>query len=384
MTSTQTRRAVIIGGGVGGLCTAIALQKSGWEVTVYEKAAMLGDVGAGLVIWANAIRALRDLGLADAVARAGSTIQRGQVRAWDRKTLANSALGELEKTFGPTVAIHRAALHKVLLSALPETNVRLGAICTGVEQDREGVTARFADGSEARADVLIGADGVRSAIRQQLFPDVHLRYSGYTAWRGAVVTRDEAALGLTSESWGRGHRFGIVRMDAERIYWFATANTPPGKTYAPVEQKALLLNIFGDWHPPIRHLLESTPADVILHNDIYDIPPMPRWSEGRVTLLGDAAHATTPNLGQGACMAIESAVVLAQSLARPDDIPTALRDYETRRKPRTAWITNQSWQIGRVGQWENPFACAARDFAVKNFSARTMKAQLTKVIGDSL
>ena len=377
-----SRTAIIIGGGVGGLCTAIALRRMGITATVYERAEMLGDVGAGLVIAANAIRALRRLGLADQAIAAGSLITRTQIRTQDGQTLAETDMRNYETQFGaPTIAIHRAALHKVLLSALPDGAVHLGAACSRVEQDENGVTAQFADGSEARADCLIGADGVRSVIRRQLFPQVNLRYSGYTAWRGAVISQDEAALGITSETWGRGYRFGIVRMDAERIYWFATANTPQGVTYAPAEQKELLLKIFGGWHHPIRHLLEATPAEVILHNDIADFAPLKQWSVGRVTLLGDAAHATTPNMGQGACMAIESADVLAQCLGQTEDIAAAFHTYQTRRQPRTAFITNQSWQIGRMAQLENPLLCAARNWVVKTFSQRTMTRQLAKVLG---
>ena len=378
----SSRRALIIGGGVGGLCTAIALRRIGIDAAVYERAGMLGDVGAGLVVAANAIRSLRRLGLAEQAVAAGSKVTRAQIRTDDGRTLTETDMGNFETLFGaPTVAIHRAALHKVLLGALPDGAVRPAAECTRVDQDAEGVTAHFADGRRERADFLIAADGVRSVVRRQLFPEVSLRYSGYTAWRGAVVSHDEVALGITSESWGRGHRFGIVRMDAERIYWFATANTRQGITYRPAEQRERLLGIFSRWHHPIRTLLEATPADAILHNDIVDFAPMDRWSVGRVTLLGDAAHATTPNMGQGACMAIESADVLAQCLAATEDVVGAFREYESRRRPRTAFITNQSWKIGRMAQVANPLACAARNLLVRSLSSGAKEKQLSKVLG---
>ena len=378
----KNKTAIIIGAGVGGLCSAIALRNIGIEATVYEHAGMLGDVGAGLVIAANAIRSLRRMGLADAAIAAGSKLTQTQIRTDKGAVLAATDMRNYESLFGaPSIAIHRAALHKVLLDALPASSVKLGAACVRVEQDKEGVTAHFEDGSAAHADFLIGADGVRSIIRRQLFPSIELRYSGYTAWRGAVTSRDEVALGITSETWGRGNRFGIIRMDAERIYWFATANTKQGMTYAPDEQKNVLIDIFGSWHNPIKALIESTPAEVILHNDISDFAPMNQWSVGRITLLGDAAHATTPNMGQGACMAIESADVLAQYLSKNEDIISAFKEYETRRKPRTAFITNQSWQIGRMAQMENPLACAVRNFGVKAFSSSMMTKQLSKVLG---
>lgn len=378
----KKKTAIIIGAGIGGLCTALALRKIGIEATVYERSGILGNVGAGLVVAANAIRSLRRIGLGDEAVAAGSKLHLTQIRASNGDILASTDMSSYESLFGaPTIAIHRAALHKVLMDALPASNIKLGAPCIRVEQDEEGVTAQFEDGSKARADFLVSADGVRSIIRRQLFPSIELRYSGYTAWRGAVTSRDEVALGITSETWGRGNRFGIIRMDADRIYWFATANTKQGITYAPDEQKKVLLDIFGSWHHPVKHLIKFTPADVILHNDISDFAPMSQWSVERITLLGDAAHATTPNMGQGACMAIESADVLAQCLSKNDDVVSAFKEYETRRKPRTAFVTDRSWQIGRVAQWENPLACAARNFAVKTFSSHMMTKQLSKILG---
>lgn len=378
------KKAIIIGGGIGGLTTAIALGKIGIAAAVYERAEAVGEVGAGLVVWANAIGTLRQLGLADEVIAAGAKIEHGQIRTWTGEVLAKTNPSELERTFGePSVAIHRAALHEVLLRALPEGSVHLGATCTGVVQDADGVTARFADSSEAQGELLVGADGLRSTIRQQIFAASALRYAGYTAWRGVVKTDHEIALGITSESWGCGNRFGILRLDEERVYWFATANSAPGKSRTPAENKVMLQGIFGGWHHPVTHLLELSPAETILHNDIYDVEPMQRWHAGRIVLLGDAAHATTPNMGQGACMAIESAGVLAECLAQNASLEAALDDYEARRRPRTAWITRQSWQIGRAGQLANPLACALRNSVVRWLAAGAMSAQLKKVIGNA-
>lgn len=310
------KRVIVLGGGIGGLCAAISLRQIGVDVVVYEQAEALSQVGAGITMWANAIKALRKLGLADAVIKTGSTIQRGRMLTAGGRVLSVSEPGELERMFGePTVAIHRADLHEILLSALPADAVRLGAKCVGFEQEAESVSVRFDGGGADRADLVVGADGIHSTVRRQLFPEVSLRYSGYTAWRGVVATRDEAALGVTSESWGRGSRFGVVRVDDERVYWFATANAPAGMSLTATERKNFLRERFRGWHHPVKLLVESTPAEEILQNDIYDLKPLGRWGEGRVVLLGDAAHPTTPNMGQGACMAIESSLVLARAIA---------------------------------------------------------------------
>jgi 2-polyprenyl-6-methoxyphenol hydroxylase-like FAD-dependent oxidoreductase len=373
------KRVIVLGGGIGGLCTAVSLRQIGVDVVVYEQAEVLSQVGAGLSIWANAIKALRKLGLADGVIRAGSKIERGRICTASGRILSLSDLGELERLCGePTVAIHRADLHEILLSALPAGTVRQGAKCIGFEQEAEGVRVRFAGGHTDRADLVVGADGIHSAVRQQLFPKVMLRYSGYTAWRGVVATRDEVALGVTSESWGFGSRFGIVRVDKERVYWFATANSPAGISQTAAERKSFLRQRFQGWHHPVELLLESTPAEAILHNDIYDLKPMEHWSAGRVVLLGDAAHPTTPNMGQGACMAIESSLVLARCILQEGDLPRALRRYETERMPRTTWITDQSWKIGRIGQLENPLACRVRDFLLRITPARIARKTLER------
>lgn len=344
------------------MCAAMSLRRIGVEASVYEQAEELRAVGAGLTIWANAIKALRKLGLADEVIRAGAKIERGELRTADGRVLSRSNPGELEQRFGePTVALHRSDLHEILLGALPSNTVHLGAKCTGFEEDERGVTARFTNGSTHRAELLVGADGIHSVIRQQLFPEVRLRYSGYTTWRGVVETRDEAALGTTSETWGCGARFGIVRIDRERVYWFSTANVEAGQKLSPAESKNFLLDYFKGWHHPVELLIRSTPPEQILHNDIYDIAPMKKWCMGRVALLGDSAHPTTPNMGQGACMAIESSLALARCLRQAEDLSASLHRYERERMPRTAWVTKQSRFIGRIGQFQNPIICAMRD-----------------------
>ncbi len=357
---------IIIGGGIGGLCAALALQQRSIDAVVYERAAKPRDAGAGLVLWPNAIRVLHALGVGEAVTAAGARLTRSQIRAADGNALYETNLDELAaRCSAPVIAIHRAALHRVLADALKPGTLRFGAPCTGFTQDAHSVVARFQNGSIARADLLIGADGIHSVVRKQMFPNIRLRYSGYTAWRGVVETADESALGLTSESWGRGARFGMVRIDRRRVYWFATHNQPAGDASSPEERKMRLLKIFGDWHDPIRYLLEATPAPAILHNDIYDIPPFTPWTQGRITLLGDAAHPTTPNMGQGACMAIESAYVLARSLRAETDYPLALRRFEAERRARTAWVTKTSWRLGAGAQIANPVLCSLRAWLVR-------------------
>lgn len=376
------KRAIIIGGGIGGLCTAIGLRQSGIEAVVYEQAEKISAVGAGLTLWANAIKSLRKLGVADKVLAAGSKIERAEIKTANGKVLSKSVMGEFEELFGdPTVAIHRADLHNILLSVLPAETLHEGARCVGFEERAERVTVKFADGRTDEGDLLIGTDGIHSVIRNQLFPDVKLRYSGYTAWRGVVETKDESALGTTSESWGCGRRFGILRIDKERVYWFATANQEAGIKRTQEENKNVLQENFKGWHHPVELLIKSTPAEWILNNDIYDIEPLKEWGKGRVILLGDAIHPTTPNMGQGACMAIESSIILSRCLSQENSLDAALERYQSERQPRTAWITNQSWTIGRMGQIENSLMCALRDFVTRITPDKFVKKTLGKAAG---
>jgi FAD-dependent urate hydroxylase len=372
-------KTIIIGGGIGGLCTAIALRQTGLSVEVYEQAPVLGAVGAGITIWPNAIKAFRRLGVAERILSTGARIRRAELRNWRGRVMSRSEPGELEEKLGePTVAIHRADLHSILLSALPESVVHLGKRCVELKQGEKDILVTFEGGEEARADLLVGADGIHSVLRQQMVPEARPRYSGYTAWRGVVETEDEAALGVTNETWGRGTRFGFLRIDSKRVYWFATTNSVAGMRQTPAENKRFLLERFSGWHHPVELLIQSTSPDQILHSDIYDLEPMSKWFEGRAVLLGDAAHPTTPNMGQGACMAIESSLVLARCFEQEDDLAVALTRYEKERMPRTAWITRQSRKIGRLGQIENPAACAVRDWFVSVMPDAFSKRQFLK------
>ncbi|MGA7613835.1 MAG: FAD-dependent monooxygenase [Thermoanaerobaculia bacterium] len=355
--------ATIIGAGIGGFTAAIALRQEGIESDIYERAAEIRGAGAGVTLWPNAIRVLRRLGLADAIIARGQKIERARLRTTDGRVLARSAPGEIERTFGePTIAIHRADLHEILFAAVPRTSLHLGHSCTSVAASKGEVT--FEDGTRVTDDLVIGADGIHSAVRHAVRPDLTIRDSGYVAWRGVAEAPELVEEG-SSESWGCGERFGIVAIDANRIYWFATANLPSGRTPSADESRSELLRRFSSWHAPVRELIERTPSDAILYNDIQDLPPHRGWSSGRTVLLGDAIHATTPNLGQGACMAIESALVLARSLARESALSQALRKYEDARFPRTRWITDQSRKFGRIAQSASPFGCAVRNAVLR-------------------
>ena len=381
VSHTSGCKALIIGGGIGGLATALALKQIGVTVEVYERVALLREVGAGLSLWANAIKALRYLGLAQALRTFALPETAGGIHTPNGALLMSTTNAQLAANFGEvSVMVHRAELHDLLRNALGQ-ELHLGMECVAVIEEAQGVRVRFRNGAEATGDLVIGADGLHSQVRAGLHGVQPPRYSGYTAWRG-VVPFDHNRL-QPGETWGRGARFGQIPMQGGRVYWFATHNTPAGQ-HSSDGEKAELLRIFGDWHDPIRALIEATSADAILRNDIHDRPPLKAWGRGRVTLLGDAAHPMTPNLGQGACQALEDAVVLAKQLQVTADIPTALRAYEAARIPRTTMIVEQSHRVGAVGQWANPLAVAGRNFLVKHLLARFQYQQFAPIVGYEL
>jgi 2-polyprenyl-6-methoxyphenol hydroxylase-like FAD-dependent oxidoreductase len=358
-------RAAVIGAGIGGLTVAIALRRHGMDVEVYERrtASEKINAGAGMVLWHNAIRALQQIEVADHLLPVATPLDHAEWQSWRGPLLAHWDVKSMTESLGaPTLGIRRANLHAVLGDRLPSEIVHLGMNCTGYEQNPLGATAHFDDGSSVTADIVLGADGINSAVRAQLLGREEPRYAGYTLWFGIVEPdRYEGTKTAFTEVAGPGARFFYFPVGEGRHYWSAVRNAPAGETDPPSGPKARLMEIFGGWPEPVEALLDATDEATIVRRDIVDRKPVDRWSDGRVVLLGDSAHPITFNLGQGAAQAIESAVTLADRLHEAPDIPTAVRDYEERRHKRTASLTTRAWRIGSMGRWENPVACRFRE-----------------------
>ena len=245
------------------------------------------------------------------------------------------------------------------------TALHLGFTVAGYADTSNGIELAATSGARINGSLLVGADGMHSRVRVGRFGDEAPRYCGYVGWR-SVVPGIPAGYegGWLTESWGEGKRFGISPLGGNRCYWYATTNQP---CQAPVVANARdeLLAMFHRWHTPIPELIAATPAEAILRNEIFDRPGRAPWTQGRVTLLGDAAHPMSPNLGQGACTALEDAWVLARELAAAPSGPVGLQRYERARRNRTSWINRASRVLGRVIQLEHPVATAARDAALQ-------------------
>jgi 2-polyprenyl-6-methoxyphenol hydroxylase-like FAD-dependent oxidoreductase len=372
----------IIGGGIGGLSAALALRRASIRVTVFEQQQQLREIGSGLTLWSNAVRQLKRLDLFDTLRAVSAPLERFEFWSWRGERLGTMPLAPLAETLGaPSVGVHRADLLALLACALADCPIELDARCVGFTQDGGAVTAQFADGRMATGDLLIGADGLHSAVRAQLLGQRPPRYAGYTCWRGVTIFGHEAVSpGISSETLGYGTRFGMLPIGGGRIFWYATANAPEGSDDSLAGRKHTVLDLFQRFRPPIASLIEATDEAAILRHDIYDRPPIRRWGEGRMTLLGDAAHPPTPNQGQGACQAIEDAVMLARCLREGDDVVSALRTYEAQRRRRTASIIWQSRRAGEVLQWRNPIAYTLREVLLRATTDTLVAAQFRALL----
>ncbi|MFC0627144.1 FAD-dependent oxidoreductase [Kribbella deserti] len=359
------RTAVVVGAGIGGVTAAAALSRRGWRVTLLERAPELGEVGAGISVWPKALQVLDGLGAKQRLGDAGIDAVQGGLRRPDGRWLIRVSGTAMEAP----MMVHRARLHEAITATFPASvQIRTGVTVVGVEQDATSATVIGSAGEEFTADLVVAADGLRSVVRTALNPGhPGPRYSGYTAFRGvAEVDRPDDG----GETWGRGYRFGYLPLVDGRVYWYATATAPAQAKPAqakpaqakPVQPELDVTELFQHWHDPIPALVGKTPPETVLRNDVYDLAlPLPPFVTGRVVLLGDAAHAMTPNLGQGACAAIQDAGVLAEQLERYGEQPAALESYDRIRRTATTKLVRRSRRLGVLGQVANPVAATTRD-----------------------
>jgi 2-polyprenyl-6-methoxyphenol hydroxylase-like FAD-dependent oxidoreductase len=373
-------KVVIVGCGIGGATTAIALTASGMDVELYEQASELREVGAGVGLWANALRALEPFGMSEKVL----SLSRGPVgtgvRRPDGQWLMRLPRDVMESRWGGAfVSVHRAELHALLVAGLNPATVHLGARCAGFEQENGRVLVRFDNGDEIETDVLVGADGVHSVVRAGLSGPARLRYRGYTNWRGVTPPGSVPPISEGMDTWGRGGHFGLQPTSDDRILWYAGRNAEEGmQDDDHIRQQ--LFEMFGGWHDPIPAVIEATPTESLVRNDIYDCWPCREWSRGSIVLVGDAIHPMTPDLGQGACQAIVDGTTLAACLSADDDVLRALNAYRRARyrKAAIAMIFSRIW--GGAGQLEGRVTCAIRDAFLKAMPLSLQLRQLDLVI----
>lgn len=377
---TMVQDVLIAGAGIGGLTLAVALQRRGVRVRVLERSPRLGAAGAGIALAPNGIKGLSRIGLADEALRAGATIARSGFRDDQGRPIGpDLEMEPLWSALGaPGVALHRARLHALLAGALGPEVIRLDSPVTAFENEAGSVHVSTAGGVTFTGEILVGADGLHSVVRARIAGNGVPRYAGYTSWRGVTLPHAAEPPPGVTESWGRGARFGIVPIGFGEIYWFATANAPAGGHDADVLDE--LRRRFAGWHLPIARLLEATPPDRIVRTDIADREPVTTWHQGRAVLLGDAAHPMTPNIGQGACQAIEDAVVLDQCLAAHETHGAAFAEYERRRVARANGMVLAARRMGQVAQWSHPVAAWLRNRLVGAMPASAAVKQMKTML----
>jgi 2-polyprenyl-6-methoxyphenol hydroxylase-like FAD-dependent oxidoreductase len=374
-------KIAIIGGGIGGLTAAVALARQGLAAEVYEQAPALEEVGAGVGLWPNAMTALEPIGLSGKVAQLAVNVTRQGLRRSDGTWLMCFPGDLMVKRWGAGfVLVHRAELQQLLAAELGSSAIHLGARCTGFKDGDRAVTVRFADGREVQADVLVGADGVHSAVRAGLFGPASLRYRGYTTVRSITPAGSVPPPLDGTETWGRGARFGLGPTSGDRIIWYATWNAAAGGK-DDGGTAARLRELFGAWHDPIPAIIDATPPTALIRNDIYDRRPARTWSRGRVALIGDAIHPMTPDLAQGACQAIVDATTLATCLAASRDTRAAMREYQQRRWRNAAIATLMARTMGTMGQWDGGITCAARNTLTRAVPLSLQLRQFDLVLG---
>jgi 2-polyprenyl-6-methoxyphenol hydroxylase-like FAD-dependent oxidoreductase len=353
---------VVIGAGIGGLAAAAGLCSAGWDVTACERATSLEPVGAGLALAPNGLRALDVIGAGDAL-RALAVPQELGIRRADGRWLMRSATGQLiSDRFGdPVILVPRAAVIDALAAHVPGGVLSLGTEVTSVEPGGNAAARVATTAGELEADLVVAADGIGSATRPALLPrHPGLRYAGFTTWR--LLTGPVTGQFPMAESWGRGTVFGVMPLSDGRVYCYAAA--PAGAKTRAGDELAELVRLFATWHEPIPALLAAARSQDVLRHDVAELAaPLPSFHRGRAVLLGDAAHPMTPNLGQGACQALEDAAVLARLATgtEPDAVADMLGRYTTARLPRTTEVVRWSRRAATMTTWAAPPAVAMRN-----------------------
>lgn len=336
-------KAIVIGAGMAGLAAGIAMRQAGYEVEIYEKTSKLRPAGAGISLWSNGIKILNKLGLGKEIAAIGGEMNRMEYLTHKGESLNDINLLPLMEQVGQRpYPVSRTDLQQMMLTAFGEADVKMGMRCVEVKQDADSATAIFEDGTTATGDVVIGADGIHSVVRSYLAGGkIESRYAGYVNWNGLVDASPDLA---EKDVWviyvGEGKRASMMPVGGDRFYYFMGCPKPQGTKVSPEEIRAELKETFAGWAQPVQNLIDKLDPQQTNRLEISDIDPLPHLVQGRIALVGDSAHATTPTLGQGGCQAMEDAEVLCRYLITTNiSIEDALKRYEKERKERVAKLT---------------------------------------------
>lgn len=369
------KKIVIIGAGIGGLTCASAFKQKGFNVTVYESAAEIKPVGAGIGIANNAMQIFKKLGIHKKIENAGVKVSSMNITDHQLRSLSVIDLKEFEVKYGVcNISIHRAVLQNILAEEIGFENIKLSKRLVKIEQTDE-VKLSFEDGSVETVDVVIAADGIKSIVRNQLFDPSHIRDTRQICWRGvSKLSLPKDYNNKAIEAWGKGKRFGFVQINDQDTYWYAVVNESLIN-----QQEDSLENLFKDFHTDVLNIIENKTHDTVIKNRIIDLKPIHKWYNKRVCLLGDAAHATTPNLGQGACQAIEDAYLLAELYQEDKPIEAIFEKYQKLRIKKAHSIVKSSWRIGKIAHLESGFLIYFRNLIMRSIPTSANNKQLQSI-----
>lgn len=341
----------IIGGGITGLTTALALHKSRIPSVVFEQANDLNAVGAGIWLQPNAIKVLDWLGVQEDIKKQGRELNKMEITDSQLVPFKKIKSEVVQDEYGNrTIAIHRARLQRILYDEVLKSNeVHLNRTYIGHSSEGDRINLQFKNGGE-KADILLGADGIDSSVRKALFPNSPVRNSGQVCWRGvSKMSLPDALKNLGQEAWGKQIRFGFSQIFDGEVYWFAVANAKHLIKADKLDRKEYIAGLFKDFSPVVTKLIASTESTNIHEATLQDLKKLPSWYEDKVCLIGDAAHATTPNMGQGACQGIEDAYYISKYLSQSlPNAEEAFQEFQLQRRKKVNYIVNTSWQFGKM------------------------------------
>ncbi|MBK6265114.1 FAD-dependent monooxygenase [Marivirga sp. S37H4] len=367
----------IIGAGIAGLTAAIALEKRGFQPKIYEQAKNLKAVGAGIILASNAMQVYKRLGLDEQLKSQGIPLNALNITNQKLQLISKVDLNYFKNKYNlQSLAIHRGKLQQVLLDNLKHTEICLDHQLKNITQQNEAYQLDFENGKSVNSTLLIGADGIHSKVRANLFPTGKIRSMRQICWRG--VTQFELPSiykNELNEAWGRGDRFAFVQFSHDQIYWYAVKSFKQSEKEFSEDH---LSSYFQKYPPIVQEIIKATPAHTLHTTIMQDLKPISNWHDEFSCLIGDAAHATTPNMGQGACQSIEDAYILADCLSK-QNVLDAFKTYQKIRMPKAHQVVKQSWQIGKISHWENPVAIAIRNKLLKLIPQKLNQVQLEKL-----
>jgi 2-polyprenyl-6-methoxyphenol hydroxylase-like FAD-dependent oxidoreductase len=371
----MTETVNIIGAGIGGLTTALTLKQKGLNVNIFESSAELKPVGAGIILANNAMQVFQKLGIQDKIEKAGNKISFMKITDDQLNPLSVVNLSEYEQKYGVSnIAIHRGELQKILANEIGFDNINLSKRLSKIEKNRL-FKLTFEDNSTIESKLVIGADGIKSVVRNQLFEKSTLRNPNQICWRGICeIDLPQKYHNELNEAWGKGKRFGFVKISDKKVYWYALTNSKNVEI-----SDVNLTEFFSEFHSDILNILSATKKEQIIVSDIFDLKPIDKWQNENVCLVGDAAHATTPNLGQGACQAIEDAYVLGELLDNGMPIENTFKAYEKLRRKKAHTIVSISWTVGKMAHIENRLGIWLRNLVMKNMPKSANKKQMDMI-----